>query len=195
MPLTISDDLFTGRLVRLAAPAHEDREVFARWSNDPEYLRDLDEAPARPRPADSFTLPGKDEEWSRYTFHIRTLADNKLIGFVELTALSWSQQSAVLRIGIGEAGYRRKGFGSDAIRLILRYAFSELNLHRVGLTVFGYNTQAIRAYEKAGFVREGALREGIRRDGRHYDVILMGILRPEWEQRMIEEQHGKPIVE
>jgi RimJ/RimL family protein N-acetyltransferase len=190
MSVMLSNDLFTGKLVRLAAPTADERDIFARWSNDPEYLRNLDDDPARPRHADAIALPGKDVEWQRFEFRIRTLADNILIGFVELWGFSWNHQSATMSIGIGEPAYRGKGYGTDAIRLILSYAFCELNLHRVGLGVFSYNTRAIRAYEKVGFVREGALRQAIHRDGRRYDMILMGILRPEWEQPAVEEQHG-----
>ncbi len=186
----LMNDLFTGKLVRLAAPASDEKEVFARWSNDPEYLRNLDDDPARPRHADAFNLVDKDSEWQRFDFRIRTLADDTLIGFIELHEFSWNHKSAMLSVGIGEPAYRGKGYGSDAMRLILKYAFCELNLHRVGLTVFSYNTQAIRAYEKVGFVREGALRQAIHRDGRRYDLIIMGILLPEWEQRTAEERHG-----
>jgi RimJ/RimL family protein N-acetyltransferase len=67
------------------------------------------------------------------------------------------------------------------MRVMLRYAFRELNLHRVTLTVFEYNPRAIRSYEKAGFVVEGRLRNWLNREGRRWDMIHMGILREEWE--------------
>jgi RimJ/RimL family protein N-acetyltransferase len=93
----------------------------------------------------------------------------------------------MLAIGIGEASYRGKGYGSDALQLILRYAFRELNLYRVGLDITANNGPAIRACEKAGFQREGAMRRAVSRDGQHIDRILMGILRDEWL-----EQAGRP---
>jgi RimJ/RimL family protein N-acetyltransferase len=63
----------------------------------------------------------------------------------------------------------------------LRFAFHELNLHRVCLTVFSYNAPAIALYERLGFVREGVYREHIERDGQHFDMLLFGLLRREWE--------------
>lgn len=65
--------------------------------------------------------------------------------------------------------------------LILRYAFHELNLNRVGLDVIEYNERGIRAYQKAGFQLEGRVRQAVHRDGKIYDRINMGILRSEWE--------------
>ena len=67
------------------------------------------------------------------------------------------------------------------MRVIQRYAFEELNLHRLSLTVFEYNQRAIRSYEKAGFTVEGRVRKFLNREGKHYDMIFMGILREEWE--------------
>lgn len=64
--------------------------------------------------------------------------------------------------------------------LILRYAFDELNLYRVGLEVMGDNEPAVKLYEKAGFQREALQREAVQRDGQHVDMILMSLLRPEW---------------
>ena len=85
-------------------------------------------------------------------------------------------------IGIGERDCWGKGYGTDAMRVVLRFAFVELNLHRVGLNVFEYNPRAIRSYEKAGFVEEGRLRGFLHRNNRRWDLIFMGILRDEWER-------------
>ena len=67
------------------------------------------------------------------------------------------------------------------MRLLLDYAFGELNLHRFQLTVFAYNERASALYEKLGFVREGVFREFLLRDGTRYDMYLYGLLRREWE--------------
>jgi RimJ/RimL family protein N-acetyltransferase len=96
-------------------------------------------------------------------------------------SIEWNNRSGLLAIGIGEQENRNKGYGSDALQLILRYAFHELNLNRVGLDVIEYNEKAIHTYEKAGFQHEGRLRAAVYRDGKSYDRILMGILRTEWE--------------
>jgi len=74
------------------------------------------------------------------------------------------------------------------MRVMLRYAFAELNLHRVSLNVFEYNPRAIRSYEICGFVREGRCRQALHRDGRRWDLIYMGIMREEWRESVTGHQ-------
>lgn len=114
-------------------------------------------------------------------FRLRTLEDDALIGFVALFGIEWNNQCGKMAIGIGDPKHRGKGYGTDALRLILRYGFCELNLHRIGLDVISYNGRAIRAYQKAGFQVEGTMREAVQRDGHKYDRILMSILRNEYQ--------------
>jgi len=178
----IGGDLFTGKLVRLAASRPEDKEKLALWTNDSEYLRLLDDDPAIPRNVDYFSEQEKKprEGNNSFHFHIRTLEDDKLIGFTSIW-VSWTNQVGWFGIGIGDPDYRGKGYGSDAISVLMRYAFHELNLHRLTLGVFSYNTRAIRAYTKLGFVEEGRLREALFRDGKRHDILHMGLLRRDWE--------------
>ncbi|NLF14059.1 MAG: GNAT family N-acetyltransferase [Anaerolineaceae bacterium] len=178
------DDLFRGKLLRLAAARDEDAAAMARWSEDAGYMRDLDTDYARPRPEREFS----PEAYSQMAgpnsieFRLRTLEDDRLVGFVALHTIEWNNRAAMLAIGIGEADYRGKGYGADALRLILRYAFDELNLERVGLDVIANNQAAMRAYERTGFRREGAMRRAVLRDGQAYDRVIMGILREEWKR-------------
>lgn len=173
-------DLFSGSLVRLSAPRPGDYESFARWSHNPEYLRRMDTDPAKPHSAKSF------EEWEKgntgpntYLFRIRIIHDDTLIGFVALD-VNWANQNGFLAIGIGEPTAWGRGYGTEAMTLILNYAFNELSLHRVGLNVISTNTRAIALYEKLGFVYEGSQREWGIRDGQRFDLVYYGILRPEW---------------
>lgn len=172
--------LFKGERVYLAARRPDDAEAFSRWSANPAYMRLMDTEPVRPLPTEAFAAPDRQGAAPDYNFRIRTLADDALIGFVALHSFEWSNGVARLSIGIGDPAYWGKGYGTDALRIVLRYAFDELNLYRVGLDVIAYNTRAIRAYEKVGFTREGAIRGAVLRDGQRYDSILMGILREEW---------------
>jgi RimJ/RimL family protein N-acetyltransferase len=184
-------DLFAGTLVRLTAPRPDDKEAMARWTQDAEYLRQLDSDAARPRSVEEFAEDknkAKEQEWRRFDFRVRTLADDKLIGFTEL-GVEWSNQTAWIGIGIGEPEYRGKGYGSDAMRVTVGYAFRELGLYRVSLSVFSYNQRAIRVYEKVGFAYEGAMRAALYRDGQRHDMLLMGILRPDWEAQQ-KAMHG-----
>jgi RimJ/RimL family protein N-acetyltransferase len=168
--------LVKGALVRLAAAQPDDAACFARWSDNDEYMRLLDDDPVRPQSPDSFASMGTND----YFFTLRTLENNKLIGFVVLFNIKWSSQSAEMAMGIGETDYWGKGYGSDGLRLLLNYAFNELNLHRVGLTVLDYNERAIKAYERAGFVREGVKRQAVQREGQRYDLVCYSLLRDEW---------------
>lgn len=181
--MTENGNLFLGKLVRLVAPREQDAALLARWSEDAEYLRALDSDYARPVSGQEVVKrldpEQRDDNWLE--FHLRTLENDRLIGFVALHTIEWNNGVAMLSIGIGEPAYRGKGYGSDALHLILQYAFSELNLHRVGLDVISNNTHAIHMYENAGFRHEGSVRSAVLRDGRRHDRLLMGMLRDEWK--------------
>ena len=118
-----------------------------------------------------------------FLFAVRPLDKGELIGYVELDGILWTHRVTGVSIAIGEAKQWGKGYGSEVMQLVLRFAFDELNLHRVQLTVFSYNERAIALYEKLGFQREGVHREHLQRDGRRYDMYLYGFLRSEWADR------------
>ena len=101
------------------------------------------------------------------------------IGLVSLWDRTIPHQAAELSIWIGE-GYRNGGNGSEALRLALSYAFTDLKLHKVYLRVLEYNTRAIRTYEKCGFRTEGVLREEMKVGGRWHALVYMGILADEF---------------
>lgn len=101
---------------------------------------------------------------------------NKPVGSVYLRDIDKTHQKAEYGIFIGEADARGKGYGSAAARLMIQYAFEEMKLHRLFLRVYAENAQAIRSYEKAGFVKEAHLRDDVCIDGQYRDIVLMGIL-------------------
>jgi RimJ/RimL family protein N-acetyltransferase len=179
-------ELFKGELVRLTAEEPQVlAETFARWNRDSEYHRLLDNDPASQWSARQMKAwiekdTQGDNPTAGYFFQIRALAEDKLIGFIGLGGIRWPHGDAWVGIGIGERDYWGKGYGTDAMRIVLRYAFTELNLHRVTLDVFEYNPRGVRSYEKAGFKLEGRERGLVQREGRHYDAFCMGILRDEW---------------
>ena len=108
-----------------------------------------------PIPAGPDDVIATTSDGTSFGFHLRTLADDTLIGFVALFSIEWNNGVGTMAVGIGNPDYRGKGYGADALFLILRYAFAELNLHRVGLDVISYNSAAIRAYERAGLPKRG----------------------------------------
>jgi len=189
-----SSDLFRGKLVRLVAPSERDAPVLARWTEDSRYLRAVDSAYAQPLSAEEAAqrLGPDNADPNRVEFHLRTLSDDRLIGFVAIHSIEWNNGAGLLAVGIGEPEYRGKGYGTDALQLSLRFAFDELNLFRIGLDVIATNTRAIRAYEKLGFQREGRMRGAVLRDGSRTDRIFMGILRDEWSELQQEAANQTP---
>jgi RimJ/RimL family protein N-acetyltransferase len=102
--------------------------------------------------------------------------------------IEWSNGNGWIRLGIGSAADRRKGYGSQALQMLLRFAFSELNLFRVSALVPGYNEAAAGLLRKFGFVEEVRRRKALNRDGALWDLIVFGLLRSEWDgQRRVEE--------
>jgi methionyl-tRNA formyltransferase/ribosomal protein S18 acetylase RimI-like enzyme len=106
-------------------------------------------------------------------FGIRLLETDKPIGLCQLHSINWVHRSAELQIRLGDAVEHGHGYGTEAVRLLLDFAFKDLNLRRVHLHVFSTNTAAIRVYEKVGFVREGVLRKAAYVDGEYLDVVVM----------------------
>ncbi len=172
-----------GNLVQLK-PVEPEQAVkwFKTWDQDSMYLCLLDSEPANLW-AETESKTFLEELVPKiYFFSIHAVEDDKPIGSISLDSFDWIAGNSWVGIGIGEPDYRSKGYGTDAMQVIVRYAFRVLNQHRVSLGVFEYNTRAIRSYEKAGFIEEGRLRQWVNRFGRRWDVIYMGILRKEWEQ-------------
>jgi RimJ/RimL family protein N-acetyltransferase len=131
------------------------------------------------------------QEWLERTIHDKQVlslgivdkASDQLIGYAGITSISNINRSGEYYLFIGNKGSWGKGRGTEVTRLIVNYGFRSLNLHRIMLTVFASNIAGIKVYTKAGFKEEGVMRQANYRDGKYHDVIVMSILRPEWEQR------------
>jgi RimJ/RimL family protein N-acetyltransferase len=181
-------DIYKGELVRLSAmDAEEISSAFSRWSRDTEFRRLLDSGAAH---TSSLTGTKKwlekeldEQSINQHWFSVRKLDDDKLLGDIDLYIYNWPSRDAFVGLGIGEREFWGKGYGTDLMKLIMRYAFTEVNLRRVTLTVFEYNPRAIRSYEKAGFRHEGRMRKVLNKEGRRWDILYMGILREEWMEQ------------
>ncbi len=174
-----------GRTVMLVPrDSGRDSGNYFEWRKNGEYLRLAD--------GDLALLysVGRIKDWleegelstSSADFMIKRIADDKIIGEIGLSGFNFNQANAFVGIVIGDQQNWGKGYGTDAMLVILRYAFAMLNLNHVSLTVFEYNPRGIRSYEKAGFKMEGVQRQFINRDGRRWDMYRMGILKSEWVQ-------------
>jgi RimJ/RimL family protein N-acetyltransferase len=166
----------------LAPLGKDDLPTLFSWINDREQV--LWSAPYRP------VSESDHETWFREVsartdvviFAIKDGASARLVGTCQLTGIEPVHRCAELRIRIGEPSFRGLGYGSLAVDELLRFGFADLNLNRIYLYVFRDNAPALHVYEKAGFVREGLLREAAHIDGRYVDVVVMAILRAEYDR-------------
>ncbi len=180
-PFLVGDKVYLRPLDRGDAPA------FVPWMNDPEVTRFL-------RAYRPMTLRAEEEFIDRagqgddVALAVALRDGDRLIGGTGLHDFDLRCRRASFGIFIGPREEWGKGYGSEATRLMVGYAFETLNLNRVSLQVYEYNPRGIRAYEKVGFRREGVLRQDVFRDGRYWDTIVMGILREEWKPRVGQAQ-------
>lgn len=174
--------MLEGKLVRLRAREPDDLERAYGWINDREVTRHL---------TVRYPLSRADEErWIRET-PTNTFAngvglaietrEGLHIGNIDLREMRHEDRKTELGIMIGDKEYWSKGYGTDAVLTLLRFAFDEMNLNRVWLTVHDSNERAITCYRKCGFQEEGRLRQEVFRDGRYQDIVIMGILRSEFD--------------
>ena len=173
-----------GRLVVLRRHRPDNLRAFMRWYSDPEIARltRYQQAPLSSDDVQRFfysRIMGSD--FLAMAIHVRDT--DRLIGTCAFSQLDGDNGSTLYHITIGEPDAWGKGYGTETTKLMLDHAFTRLALHRVALTVFEYNSRAIRSYEKSGFTIEGRARQAIFRDGRFWDEIHMSILLEEWEAR------------
>lgn len=174
--------MYTGELVRLREYKREDIKLAQDYVNDPEVKRLL-------HPGIPYLYTFEDEQkWfdslsatnDEYSFAIETLEDNKYIGGCGINKINWKNSVAEVGIFIGDKDKWGKGYGTDAMRILIKFIFEQMNINKIKLNVFSFNQRAIKSYEKCGFKIEGVLRQEVFRDGQYYDDIIMGILREEY---------------
>jgi RimJ/RimL family protein N-acetyltransferase len=181
-----------GERIRLRRNERSDIPKFVEWLNDPEVRRyllinlpismaneelwfeNMLKLPANEQPfgieiRENGTEAG-DEHW-------------RLIGNCSFMNIDATVRSAEVGIFIGDKSCWNKGYGTEVMGMLLTLGFDTLNLNRIYLRVYEANKGGIRAYEKAGFIHEGRLREGTFQNGKYCDVLLMSVLRAEWNPK------------
>jgi RimJ/RimL family protein N-acetyltransferase len=171
--------MIVGQRTRLRAIERSDIPAFLRWFNDPEVRSYVFAVFPTSRAEEERWFEAQVGDDSMHIFAVET-SDGVHIGRAGLRELDWKNRSAVCGIVIGEKSYWHRGYGSDALRTLLRFAFEELNLHRVSLNVYAFNQRAIRCYENIGFRHEAQLRQRRFTAGRYVDELVMGMLGEEW---------------
>ena len=155
--------------------------LYAEWYGDPEvwHLTSWAAAPLG-RSSVKRLFEERDLSTTDDSFAIHVNGEEEPVGVISLMNLSEANASADLSVIVGRPGDRNHGFGAEAIERILRYAFEDLGLNRVGLSVFDFNETAISTYERLGFQHEGRFRRAVKRADGFHDAILMSVLRDEW---------------
>ena len=176
-------DLLTGESVRLRSLDERDLPHLERWWVDPEW-QVLQQQAVRPRPdgpaQELFRRWSANGSAADVGFSIDSRESGEFVGHVRLEGGALPARAATLGIVLGPA-HVGHGYGTDALRVITRYGFRALGLHRIGIELLAFNTRARRAAEKAGFSVEGTRRESVFVDGGWADELLLSVLRADWE--------------
>lgn len=177
--------MLKGKKVELNPLVKTDLANLLKWFNDMEVTQYV-----------SMYLPvteQNEEKWLERTnttnqntnivFLIKAIDNEKTIpiGTCGLHGINWKDRDAEFGIAIGEKKYWSNGYGTEAAELIIAYAFSQLNFHRVSSAAYGFNERSIKMHLKIGFVQEGIVREGIYKNGQYQDKVLFGLLKTEWK--------------
>lgn len=177
---------FEGETVYLSPVNIEDHEIYCAWINSMEVsVRLGNGAEAYSLETEKHALETLSKNINSYNFAIILKKNDQLIGNVSLFKINKTHQEATLGIFIGEKENRGKGYGREAIELILDYGFSFLNLHNIMLNVFDFNEDAVRLYEKIGFRVFGRRSEVHYLDGKRHDQLFMEILKKDFTKKVI----------
>ena len=171
-----------GEKVYLRPLEKEDLRLLRQWANDPETRALTGEVtPMSQAAADEF-YEKVQKDSDRVWFAVVVQEDDRVIGEAGLLRMFHPWRATDLTIIIGDPTARGQGYGSEAIFLLLNYAFGYLNFHRVSIGVVGFNQQAIRFYKRAGFKQEGILRDGYYYNHQYSDFVMMSLLEDEFRQ-------------
>ena len=185
---------YSGLKIRLRPLRAADQEQSIIWRNDPRvremalgYRFPVTQAMEQ----DWFAAALNDQSRTRVIFTIEDLADEKAVGFIQLTRLDWVARLGWLAIVVGEVERHGRGLGSEAMQLLFTYAFEGLNLRKICLEVPAYNARGRAAYERMGFRLEGTLREQVFLEGNYHDLLVMGLMRAEFYSSAGSEPAGR----
>jgi RimJ/RimL family protein N-acetyltransferase len=181
--------MLRGTKVVLRPVEERDLPLLARWRNDPENRKAFF--------SPFLVNPGAQKQWyegvlrdgQRVMFMIESM-EGETVGTIGLDGIDWRNQQAQIGQFLLEAEQRQHGYAEDAARVLLQYAFEELNLHRLQAEVYGWNRPVIEWIKFYGFREEGVLREAVFSGGRFQDKVILGLLRADWRgsQRRGSEQ-------
>ncbi|GGF13789.1 acetyltransferase [Halobacillus andaensis] len=173
--------MFKGERIKLRKLAETDIETYHSWRNNEEVMRYTNPS------LDKYTFSETQEFVEKITqsptsksYMIELIQSRKPLGITSLINIDYKNRNAECIIDIGEHEYWGNGYGKEALQLLIKYSFVELNLHKVYLRVFSFNDRAISLYEKMGFRIEGEQIDQLFRDGEWHNVVLMAIFQKDF---------------
>jgi RimJ/RimL family protein N-acetyltransferase len=174
--------MYTGLKTRLRVFRRDDIDVALRYSEDAELRRLITSGvpfPIRREDAVKWyeRLPSDGDN---HTFAIEDLETGRYIGDCNTSGADRKNNVVSIGLGIDDKTLWGKGYGTDALRVLVRFIFKEMNFNKIKLEVFSYNQRAIKSYIKCGFTQEAVQRQEQYAGGKYHDVIVMGLLREEW---------------
>ena len=155
---------------------YDDTDLIVGWRNTDSVRKNFIYQALFTRESHENWIRTKVETGDVVQMIICETGSDRPVGSVYVRDVDRTHHKAEYGIFIGEADARGKGYGTAAAKLMIRYCFEEMNLHRLFLRVYAENQQAIKSYEKAGFEREALLRDDVCINGNYRDIVLMGIL-------------------
>jgi RimJ/RimL family protein N-acetyltransferase len=176
-----------GERVYLRPIGQDDTELYFQMLFHKEVRRLTGTQKSFTREQISRYIEGKSHDSTSLLLLIALKDTDEVIGDIALQSIDGMNRNANVRIAITEEKHQGKGYGSEALLLMLDYGFGIVNLHRIELNVFSYNERAIRTYEKLGFQREGVQREALYYNHQYHDSILMSMLEDEYRARYVKK--------
>lgn len=173
--------MYVGKLIKLRAFDNSDLMYALSINNDYQVMRSASSGILYPTTVeDEARFMANQTSYSAgdYQFAIERLDNSQFIGQCGFLQVSWKNRRAEIAIMLDQKAIGR-GYGTEAVSLLCRFAFEEMNLHKLKATVFSFNAPAIRCYEKNGFVMEGTLKDEVYREGKYHDAYVMALYKKE----------------
>jgi len=174
--------VFTGRRVSLRPLVSGDLVYLRKWLEDGEIRGLIGEVSPMSKADSEKFLKKVRTETGRAWFMVVLRENNRVIGEAGLLRMDHAWHTTDISVIIWDREEWGKGYGTEAILLLLDYAFRQLKFHRVAIGVVSFNERALRFWANLGFKREGAQRDGYYYDGKYHDFILMSILEEEFRE-------------
>ncbi len=176
----LTNPFLIGNKIYLRAVEPGDEEIIAASENHPDARGALYIALPTSNEIQLARLKQKSQDHSTIFLIICNIETKNAIGCTAFVRIDWVGRMATFYIAIAEKENWSKGYGKEATRLMVDYAFEQLNLNRVQLHVSAENPRAVKVYEQTGFIKEGTLRQAMFYNNHYIDFYLMAIIKEDW---------------